>query len=90
MRLENIIIHSISTSPTSNINKDNSIIFGSRYEKNAKSYDDDIITRIGNYGFTLMGNLLFSLKITDLLFFKLVTLTELGSGKVLCAAVNAF
>lgn len=48
------------------------IIFGSRYEKNAKSYDDDIITRIGNFGFTLVGNLLFSLKISDILFTYIV------------------
>ena len=48
------------------------IIFGSRYEKNAKSYDDDILTRIGNFGFTLVGNLLFSLKISDILFTYIV------------------
>ena len=29
------------------------LIFASRYEKNAYSYDDDFITRLGNYGFTL-------------------------------------
>ena len=50
----------------------NQIVFGSRYEKNAKSYDDDIITRIGNYGFTFLGNFLFSLKISDLLFTYIV------------------
>ena len=44
------------------------IVFGSRYEKNAKSYDDDLITRVGNFAFTLIGNLLFSLKISDILF----------------------
>tara|TARA_B100000795_G_C22796513_1_gene439612 strand:- start:1794 stop:2489 length:696 start_codon:yes stop_codon:yes gene_type:complete len=55
----------------------NQIVFGSRYEKNAKSYDDDIITRIGNYGFTLMGNLLFSLKITDILFTYIVAEREI-------------
>ena len=44
------------------------LIFGSRYEKNAHSYDDDIITRIGNYGFTFLGNFLMKLKISDLLF----------------------
>ena len=50
----------------------NQIVFGSRYEKNAKSYDDDLITRVGNFGFTLIGNLLFSLKISDLLFTYIV------------------
>ena len=44
------------------------LVFGSRYEKNAHSYDDDIITRIGNYGFTFLGNFLMKLKISDLLF----------------------
>ena len=39
----------------------NQIIFGSRYEKNAGSYDDDFITRVGNYFFTLFGNIFFSL-----------------------------
>ena len=28
-----------------------SIVFGSRYEKNAGSFDDDLITRIGNFFF---------------------------------------
>ena len=50
----------------------NQIVFGSRYEKNAKSLDDDVITRIGNYGFTFLGNLLFSLRISDLLFTYIV------------------
>ncbi len=54
------------------INEKNQIVFGSRYEKNAKSLDDDIVTRIGNYGFTFLGNLLFSLKITDILFTYIV------------------
>ena len=44
------------------------LIFGSRYEKNAYSYDDDIITRIGNFGFTLLGNFFMKLDISDLLF----------------------
>ncbi len=44
------------------------LVFGSRYEKNAYSYDDDFITKIGNFGFTFLGNLLMRLKITDLLF----------------------
>ncbi len=44
------------------------LIFGSRYEKNAHSYDDDFITRIGNFGFTFLGNFLMKLKLSDLLF----------------------
>ena len=53
-------------------NENKQIIFGSRYEKNAKSLDDDLITRFGNYWFTFLGNLFFSLKITDLLFTYIV------------------
>ena len=43
-------------------------VFSSRYEKNSSSEDDTIITIIGNYFFTKLGNLLFSLKITDILY----------------------
>ena len=50
------------------INQKNDLIFGSRYEKNGYSYDDDFITRLGNFGFTLLGNVFMRLKITDLLF----------------------
>ena len=39
------------------------LIFGSRYEKHGHSFDDDFITRLGNYGFTLLGNILMKLKI---------------------------
>lgn len=49
-------------------NQKHQIIFGSRYEKLAGSYDDDFITKIGNYGFTLIGNIFFSLNISDILF----------------------
>ena len=52
------------------------LIFGSRYEKNAYSYDDDIVTRIGNFGFTLLGNIFMRLKITDLLFTYIFAKTE--------------
>ena len=38
------------------VNEKLDLIFGSRYEKSAHSYDDDLITRIGNFGFTLLGN----------------------------------
>ncbi len=48
-------------------NKD--FIFGSRYQKpGGGSDDDDIITLIGNYFFTFLGNILFNLKITDILY----------------------
>ena len=44
------------------------LIFASRYLKNGGSDDDDLITLIGNYFFTKIGNIFFSLKITDILF----------------------
>lgn len=50
----------------------NHIIFGSRYEKFGGSDDDDIITRIGNYFFTLFGNIFYSLNISDILFTYIV------------------
>ena len=50
------------------INQKLDLVFGSRYEKNAHSYDDDFITRLGNYGFSFLGNFFMKLKISDLLF----------------------
>lgn len=44
------------------------IVFGSRYMKNAGSEDDDIITYVGNYFFTFLGNILFKLDISDILY----------------------
>ena len=44
-------------------------IFASRYEKpGGGSDDDDIVTYIGNYFFTFLGNIFFNLKISDILF----------------------
>ena len=44
-------------------------VFASRYEKpNGGSDDDNLITSVGNYIFTKIGNIFFSLKITDILF----------------------
>ena len=43
-------------------------IFNSRYEKNAGSDDDTFLTYIGNFFFTKLCNLLFNLKISDVLF----------------------
>ena len=49
--------------------KELDFIFASRYEKPlGGSDDDDIITSIGNYFFTKIGNIFFSLKISDILF----------------------
>ena len=54
------------------IDQKNKIVFGSRYEKNAGSYDDNLVTKIGNYFFTLFGNIFFSLNISDILFTYIV------------------
>jgi glycosyltransferase involved in cell wall biosynthesis len=43
-------------------------VFGSRYMKNSGSEDDTIITYIGNKIFTLLGNIFFNLKISDILY----------------------
>ena len=48
--------------------KEGDIIFGSRYEKNATSEDDTVVTIIGNFIFTKLGNILFKLPITDILY----------------------
>ena len=50
------------------IKNDLDFIFASRYEKNASSEDDTIITLIGNYFFTKFSNFLFKLNISDILY----------------------
>ncbi len=52
------------------------LVFGSRYEKNAHSFDDDAITRIGNYCFTFLGNFLMKFNISDILFTYIFGKTE--------------
>ena len=48
--------------------KDGDIIFGSRYEKNATSEDDTLVTKVGNFIFTKLGKIIFKLPITDILY----------------------
>ena len=48
--------------------QDNDFIYASRYYKNSGSEDDTIITFIGNKIFSLLGKILFSLKINDILY----------------------
>jgi len=49
--------------------RDKDLIFASRYEKPKGGSDDDtIVTFIGNKVFTFLGNTLFNLKISDILF----------------------
>ncbi len=53
------------------------LVFGSRYQKpGGGSEDDDIITSIGNYIFTLLGNVLFNLNITDILYTYILGKTD--------------
>ena len=48
--------------------KEGDIIFASRYEGNATSEDDTLVTKIGNFIFTKLGKILFKLPITDILY----------------------
>jgi len=57
--------------------KDKDFIFASRYQKpGGGSNDDDIVTFIGNKFFTLLGNIFFKLKISDILFTYILGKTE--------------
>ena len=46
----------------------NDLIFASRYEKNCSSEDDTLITYLGNFIFTKIGQIFFNLEITDILY----------------------
>ncbi len=58
-------------------NNNQDIVFGSRYMKNAGSDDDDFVTLIGNFIFTLLGKVFFRLKISDILYTYLIGKTKL-------------
>lgn len=60
------------------LTKSNSFIFGSRYMKNGGSEDDTIITYVGNKFFSLIGNIFFKLKITDILYTYIIGETNLA------------
>ena len=51
-------------------------VFGSRYMENAGSEDDTIMTYVGNKVFTLIGNLFFSLNISDILYTFVMGITK--------------
>jgi hypothetical protein len=44
--------------------------------KNAGSEDDDLVTKIGNFAFSLIGKILFRLQITDILYTYVVAKTQ--------------
>ena len=48
--------------------KNQDFVFASRYLQGGGSDDDTIITKIGNFIFTTLGKIFFSLKISDILF----------------------
>ena len=48
--------------------KNKDLVFASRYLKKAGSDDDTILTKIGNYIFSFLGNIFFSLKLSDILY----------------------
>tara|TARA_E500000331_G_C16986941_1_gene596095 strand:- start:78 stop:743 length:666 start_codon:yes stop_codon:yes gene_type:complete len=52
------------------------LVFGSRYEKNAGSEDDTIITLVGNKIFSFLGKIFFSLPLTDILYTFVLGNTE--------------
>ena len=51
-------------------------VFGSRYEDNSGSEDDTIITKVGNFIFTLIGKIFFKLNISDILYTFVLGKTE--------------
>ena len=52
------------------------LVFASRYEKNCTSEDDTLITIIGNFIFTKIGNIFFKLSITDILYTFVIGKTQ--------------
>jgi glycosyltransferase involved in cell wall biosynthesis len=56
--------------------KENDFIYTTRYEQGGGSEDDTIITFIGNKFFSKLGNVLFSLKISDILYTYLMGKTS--------------
>ena len=51
-----------------NLCSSNDFVFASRYLKGGGSEDDDFVTFTGNKIFSLIGNVLFNLKLSDILF----------------------
>ncbi len=52
------------------------LVFGSRYEENAGSDDDTLITYVGNKIFSFLGKIFFSLPISDILYTFVLGNTE--------------
>ena len=52
------------------------LVFASRYEKDCSSEDDTLITLIGNFIFTKIGNIFFQLNISDILYTFVIGKTQ--------------
>ncbi len=63
-------------------------VFASRYLKGGGSDDDDVVTFIGNKCFSLIGNLLFSLNLSDILYTFVVG--KIKSAKMLGLSYHDF
>ena len=61
-------------------NQSADFVFGSRYMKNASSDDDTFVTFVGNKIFTFIGNLFFSLSISDILYTYVMGNTKLAQS----------
>jgi len=55
---------------------DRDFVFASRYMSGGGSDDDTLLTKIGNFIFSTMGNIFFSLKLSDILYTFLVGKTD--------------
>lgn len=58
--------------------KDKDFIFASRYLKGGGSDDDDLVTFIGNKFFSMIGNVLFKLQISDILYTYIIGKTSVA------------
>ena len=57
--------------------EDSDIVFGTRYEKECGSDDDNFITLVGNFIFTKIGKIFFKLNVTDILYTYVLGKTKL-------------
>ena len=59
-----------------NIIKNNDFVYATRYEEGGGSEDDTLVTLLGNKIFSKIGNIFFSLKISDILYTYLMGQTK--------------
>ena len=56
--------------------EDRDFVFASRYMNGGGSDDDTLLTKIGNFIFSTIGNIFFSLKLSDILYTFLIGITD--------------